>query len=210
MIRDFSLEGFIITLIVLVLSVSLHEFGHAIAADRLGDPGPRKDGRITLWPDKHFDMMGFVMMVLTLLAGFGLGWGKPVMVDPYYFRNKRRDMILVAIAGPIMNLFLAVLFGLLMRLGITESVDLVDKFAQKFLLVNLGLMFFNLIPIHPLDGGKIMSGLLPRDLSTRYDATMWQWGPIILLTCCMIPSLNVFRYVIGPAVVSSARLILGI
>ena len=77
-----DLEFLVIGLIVIVLSTTLHEFGHAISADRLGDPTPRQDGRITLWPDKHFDIFGFIMMCVTVFTGFGIGWGKPAPMNP--------------------------------------------------------------------------------------------------------------------------------
>lgn len=195
------IEAFILSLIVLVFSISLHEFGHAIAADKLGDPGPRRDGRVTLWPGSHFDIFGFVMMCMTLVAGFGIGWGKPVMVNSRALRNPRRDMVLTASAGPVMNLLLAVVFGLLVRILIQTHSYPQGTFGslfQYFIIINLGLMFFNLIPIHPLDGGKIMSGFLPRDLSERFDRFMWQWGPIILLFSCF-SGLGILGSVIAPA-----------
>src|SRR5579862_4347093 len=97
-------EAFVVQLVVIVLSIALHEFGHAISADRLGDDTPRRQGRVTLWPDKHFDPIGFIMILVTLNIGRGLGWGKPVMVDFYKLRLPRRDMLLVAVCGPLMNL----------------------------------------------------------------------------------------------------------
>lgn len=214
--REVSLEWFLITLIVIVCSISLHEFGHAISADRLGDPGPRRDGRITLWPDKHFDPIGFLMICITTYFGFGLGWGKPVMVNPDRFRHPRRDMIIVAAFGPLMNLFLALAFGLILRLGImTQNAMIaspdsyVFKFSFAFLLTNLGLMFFNLLPMHPLDGGKILSGLLPDRTAAQFDRFMWQWGPLILMVAVMSNS-GVLGRLISPAVTKSVMLILGL
>ncbi len=206
------LELFILGMIVIVFSIALHEFGHAIAADRLGDPGPRQAGRITLWPVSHFDPFGFIMMCVTLWTGFGLGWGKPVMVNPRTFRNPRRDMVVVAVAGPVMNLILAVVFGLAARVMIqTESLPegTFGTLIKLFVYINLGLMFFNLIPVHPLDGGKILSGLLPRDMSERFDGFMWQWGPLLLLTACLSGS-GIVGSIISPATIQTYRLILGI
>ncbi len=206
------LENFIIGIIVIMFSISLHEFGHAIAADKLGDPGPRRMGRITLWPGAHFDPLGFIMICLTMWIGLGIGWGKPVLVEPRMFRNPRRDMILVAIAGPIMNLLLAIVFGIVVRIMLqtgTLPPNATGQLLYGFVLINLSLLFFNLIPIHPLDGGKILSGLLPRDLSDKFDTFMWQWGALILLFSCFSGN-GIFRTVISPAVESTARIILGL
>lgn len=221
MLSNFDPQMFIIGLVVIVVSIALHEFGHAISADRLGDPGPRLAGRVTLWPDKHFDPFGFIMIIVTLLAGFGLGWGKPVMVNPRNFEHPRRDMVIVAAFGPLMNLLLAVVFGLILR-GIIASgheMALVDpstgeysitaRFLLSFLTINLALMFFNLIPVHPLDGSKILSGLLPADLAYSYDRFVGAYGPILLLILVFSGS-GVIGTIIRPAVSSAARLLIGL
>ena len=104
MFTNIDIPLIIVSIVVTVLSISLHEFGHAISADKLGDDTPRREGRITLWPDKHFDPFGFFMIVFTSFGGRGLGWGKPVMVQPRHFRRPRRDMVVVAVCGPVMNL----------------------------------------------------------------------------------------------------------
>lgn len=213
---EFSLEYFLITLIVIICSISLHEFGHAISADRLGDPGPRRDGRVTLWPDRHFDPIGFLMILLTTYFGFGIGWGKPVLVNPDRFRHPRRDLLIVAAFGPLMNLLLALAAGGLLRMGLLTQSPLiladdsyVFKFAFAFLTINLSLMFFNLLPLHPLDGGKILSSLLPERTAEQYDRVMWQWGPLILMIAVMSGS-GILGTLIGPAVRRSAALILGL
>lgn len=210
--RHIDPQTFIINLVVIILSITLHEFGHAISADRLGDDTPRRQGRITLWPDKHFDMLGFIMILFTTLFGFGLGWGKPVQVDSRHFRNPRRDMLIVAICGPVMNLLLAIVAGLILRFVLPGHpewiVSISGQFAFSFLLINLSLMFFNLIPIHPLDGGKILSSLLPYDQSVRFDRFMWQWGPMILLLTCFTGG-SILGSILSPAVMSSVRLLIG-
>ncbi len=206
------LENFVIGLIVLVISISLHEFGHAISADKLGDPGPRRAGRITLYPGAHLDPFGFLMICFTMWAGFGLGWGRPVMVDSRYFGNPRKGMVITSLCGPLMNLALALVFGLLLRVlimtGQVTAIPLLSRFALQFLVINLSLMFFNLIPIHPLDGGKILSGLMPLSLSEKFDSMMWQWGPIILLVSCFSGA-GFLSSVISPAVISAVEFILG-
>lgn len=221
MFSHIDVKVFLISLIVLVLSVTLHEFGHAISADRLGDPGPRRDGRITLWPDKHFDLFGFLMMVVTLLANFGLGWGKPVMVDPRFFRKPRQGMMITAAFGPLMNLLLALFFGLILRFSYMTghtawmadsaqgTYSTLFQFVYAFLSINLALMFFNLIPIHPLDGSKILSGLLPHDLSIRYDRTVGQFGPLFLLAVFFFGG-RFLGVILGPAVDHAIQLIAGV
>lgn len=212
--HNFDPKAFIIEIVVIILSITLHEFGHAISADRLGDDTPRRQGRITLWPDKHFDMFGLIMIFLTTLLGFGLGWGKPVEVNTRNFRHPRRDMRIVAICGPLMNLLLAIIAGLILRFVISAGspdwmyTTITGQFVFAFLLINLSLMFFNLIPIHPLDGGKILSSLLPFDQSVRFDRFMWQWGPIILLITCFT-GVGILGALISPAVFSTMRLLIG-
>src|SRR5438128_2531597 len=98
-----DLKQGIIMLVVMVCSIALHEFGHAMSADYLGDPGPRRDGRITLWPDKHFDALGFTLLVVMAFTGLGFAWGKPVMVNPRAFKHPNRDMMIVTACGPLMN-----------------------------------------------------------------------------------------------------------
>ncbi len=214
-------EYFLVQIIVIVLSISLHEFGHAISADMLGDDTPRSQGRVTLWPDKHFDPMGFIMMFLTINFGRGLGWGRPVQVNFARMRHPRRDMLLVAAAGPLMNLILAVTAGMIIRYSLSSGHDLwLDRemngsyatvsgsFVFSFLTLNLSLMFFNLIPIHPLDGSKILSSLLPLDLAITFDRFIGQWGPFLILSLCFL-SPGTLSSIIGPAVQQSITLLTG-
>src|SRR5258706_1652653 len=147
----------------LILAISIHEFAHALTADRLGDPTARAAGRLTLNPFAHIDLVGTVVLPLSLLllsgGTFAYGCGKPTPFDPYNLRNPRRDAGHISIAGPVSNLLLATVVSLAIRfLPYTFSVFLVP-----FILINIGLAVFNLIPIGPLDGQKILFGLLPRD-----------------------------------------------
>jgi Zn-dependent protease len=221
MFSNFDPKRFIISLVVVVLSIALHEFGHAISADRLGDDTPRRQGRITLWPDKHFDAFGFILIVVTSLAGFGLGYGKPVMVNPRRLKHPNRDMMIIAAFGPLMNLLLAVVFGLILRVAImtdhtawmtdasTGGESILGMFASAFLFRNLGLMFFNLIPIYPLDGSKILFGLLPARQANAYDAFMSQYGYIILMTLVFMGT-SLLSRVLSPAILTTAHLITGV
>lgn len=216
---SFDLKSFLIGLLVIVLSIALHEFGHAITADRLGDPGPRRAGRVSLWPDRHWDAAGFVMMMVVLASGWGIGWGKPVTVDRRCFTNPRIGMLIVAAAGPAMNLLLALAAGLLLRLypltaqASSGNVVTTLEIIRSFLYINLSLMYFNLLPIHPLDGSKVVSALLPPSQAQRYDATVGSYGPILLLALVImgraIPGLDLLGLLLGPAVEHTAALIMG-
>ena len=221
MFSNFDPKRFIISLVVVVLSIALHEFGHAISADRLGDDTPRRQGRVTLWPDKHFDAFGFILIVITSLTGFGIGYGKPVMVNTRGLKHPHRDMMIIAAFGPLMNLLLAVVFGLILRFAFmtghtawmydadTNGYSILGLFANAFLFRNLALMFFNLIPIYPLDGSKILSGLLPARQANAYDAFMSQYGFMILMVLVFMGT-GILGRVLSPAITTTARLITGV
>ncbi len=211
--RDFDATQFAVSALVIILSITLHEFGHAIAADKLGDDTPRRQGRISLSPAAHLDPIGLVMILLTSFTGFGLGWGKPVQVDFRNFRNVRRDDVIVTIAGPAMNLLLALVFGIFLRIMISTGwVDrmspLLWQISFLFVLRNLGLMFFNLLPIFPLDGSHIMRRLLPPTQGENFYAWMQQYGPMLLLGLVFMGR-TLLSQILTPAVIQTARLIIG-
>ena len=220
MFSNFDLRTFIVGLMVVIISISLHEFGHAISADYLGDDTPRRQGRITLWPDKHFDTVGLILVIVSSLVGFGIGYGKPVMVDPGRLKHPNRDMIIIAAFGPLMNLLLAIVFGLVLRIAYTThnvnwlydsetgTISLAGLFVVTFLMRNLSLMFFNLLPIYPLDGSKILYGLLPARAAISYNAFMSQYGMLILMVLVMAGG-QFLGTVIGPAVITTANVIIG-
>lgn len=162
---------FAIVAAVLVLSLSLHEFAHAWTADRLGDPTPRSQGRVTLNPLAHLDPIGTLLL---FFAGFG--WGKPVMFDPYNLSNPRRDTVLIALAGPLSNLIVA-LVVLLAFPWLPWSLAI----WRTVVTLNVTLAVFNLLPIYPLDGSRILAGLLPPRLAHEYEHTMQRYGFLILL-----------------------------
>jgi Zn-dependent protease len=167
----------------ILLGFSMHEFGHALAAHKLGDPTPERDGRLTISPRSHIDPLG-----LLLIAIIGFGWARPVRINPTYFKNPKRDHLLVAIAGPLMNLFVLAFFILLMRLTLifggnflppnTRAIAIQVFAASAF--INGILIFFNLLPIGPLDGFTVLSGLLPY---RYYDkiSFLQTYGSIILM-----------------------------
>jgi Zn-dependent protease len=159
-------------LLALVVSISIHEFSHAWAAYELGDPTARNQGRLTLNPLVHFDPIGALMILFMAFAGWGLGWGKPVPVNPYNLRgNPRVGMGLTSAAGPFSNLVLATVFAIPLRLG-WDMPDLLIGFLWVMVLTNVGLAIFNLIPLPPLDGFGVAQGLL----STFRTQWAYEWG----------------------------------
>lgn len=164
---------FVIWAIGLVLALTIHEYAHAAAADRLGDPTPRAMGRLTLNPRAHLDPLG---TILILVVGFG--WGRPVEFDPYNLRNPRRDSALIALAGPASNILFAVILSLIMK---TVSFPIVASLFPFLILMNISLAIFNLVPVFPLDGEKILKGFLPTELAVEYDNLMRQYGTLILI-----------------------------
>lgn len=170
--------------LVLLIAFTVHELAHAVTADYLGDPTPRRMGRITLNPLKHLDPFGTIMLIIS-----GFGWAKPVMVNPINMRgNPRTSMAIVALAGPLSNFVMAVIAGLIFRIGLVDvnavfsgsgSGLSVESVLLQFLLINLALLFFNLIPIPPLDGSKILYAILPEDLVYKLRP-LDQFGFLIL------------------------------
>lgn len=147
---------------VLIMSVVIHEVSHGYAAEILGDPTARLQGRLTLNPLKHLDPVGSIIIpLLTSLTGFIFGWAKPVPYNPYNLRNQKWGELAVAAAGPLANIFLALVFGLLIRFsGLTFGSAAVNIFAA-IVIINLVLAIFNLLPVPPLDGSKILWAFLP-------------------------------------------------
>lgn len=157
-------------LLGLLLGITVHEFSHAFLADRLGDPTPRLLGRVTLNPLAHLDPIGTLALLL-----FRFGWGKPVLVESRNFRHPLTDEIQVSLAGPFANLVLAVGIGLVLRL--IPVSDVVAASAAIVIQINLVLMIFNLLPIPPLDGSRLLALFLPPAVYRVYET----YGLIILL-----------------------------
>ena len=182
-------------IIILILAISVHEFAHALAADWLGDPTPRSQGRLTLDPRKHLDAFGSIMF---LIAGFG--WGKPVYTDPRNFKgDPRTGMAVVAAAGPASYLLLAYIGSILYRLGLVQT-EISYYFLFLFVSLNILLMLFNLLPISPLDGYQVTVGLLPYEIATVIARYQGQ-GPIILMLLIVAGSIfnfNLLGLLLGP------------
>lgn len=156
------------------MSVVIHEVSHGYAAQMLGDPTARLAGRLTLNPLKHLDPIGSIIVPAFLIlsgASFLIGWAKPVPYNPYNLSNSKWGESLVAGAGPAVNLLIAIVFGLLIRFGISFEF-LTPSFvsiASYVVFINILLAIFNLMPIPPLDGSKVLKALLPYELSFKYD-----------------------------------------
>ena len=159
---------------ILIFSVILHEISHGYAAEFLGDPTARLSGRLTLNPLPHLDLWGSFIVPLMLImtnAGFVIGWAKPVPYNPYNLSNKRWGEALVAGAGPAMNVGIAALFSVLLRIDAATGFLPASfvELAMFVIYINLLLAFFNLIPIPPLDGAKVLASLLPLHLARRFS-----------------------------------------
>jgi Zn-dependent protease len=146
--------------LAIVIAITLHEYAHAIVAYKLGDPTPKLQGRLTINPRKHFDPIGAMMIVYASLAGIGFGWGKPVMINPYNFKNPQKDELIVAMAGPAMNFCIAAIAAFFIHY-VNVPWQGINEFLMLLIQLNIGLMLFNLIPIPPLDGSKVFAVLFP-------------------------------------------------
>ena len=183
-----DLSTMITTLVVLLGSISLHEFAHAKSADSYGDDTPRMQGRVTLNPLAHLDLMGTVMIIVTVVAGFGIGWGKPVQVDPRNMQNPRWDHLFSVLWGPLTNVIIAVCIAFIFRVLTSMGVqsDWFTQFALLGVMLNLGLAAFNMIPIGPLDGHWILGILLPPPVGNQFIRWSQTQGSLILLALVLV------------------------
>jgi Zn-dependent protease len=201
---------FIFQIAILIMSVVVHEVAHGVVADKLGDPTAKIAGRLTLNPLKHLDPFGSVIVpaLSYFLGGFIFGWAKPVPYNPYNLRPGRWSEAMVALAGPASNLALAVVFGFLLRFGVSSGWS--EGFAHITALVvfvNLLLMVFNLVPIPPLDGSKLLFAFFPeqtfklRGFFERYGLILvfffiffiWQFiSPIVYFLFRLIAGVSLF------------------
>lgn len=187
-----SLTSMAATLLAVLLAITLHELAHGYVAYCLGDNTAKAAGRLTLNPIAHLDPIGALMM---FVAGFG--WAKPVPVNPFFFKgNRTKGMMLVSLAGPLTNLIIAYIAAVLF---VTGTKFFYNAFLYEFLLhtiyLNIYLAVFNLIPIPPLDGSKILAGFLPRETAYRYLNTVEQYGFLILMVLIIF---NVTDIVLDP------------
>jgi len=171
---------FIFSIFSLLAAITIHEFSHAYTADRLGDPTPRSQGRLSLNPLKHLDPIGTLALLLV-----GFGWGKPVEFDQYNLEKPRRDSAIISIAGPISNLALALFCSIILKAF--PQISILTLLFFPLITINVSLAIFNLVPVGPLDGQKILSGILPKDLAYEFEAIMSRYGTLLLLLF-VIPS----------------------
>jgi len=200
-----------------VIGIGIHEFMHAFAADRLGDPTPRQQGRVSLNPIDHLDPIGTVLPLYLSLTGFPLafGWGKPVQFDPQNFRNPERGYGIVAFAGPLGNLLVCVLMAL--GLGIAWSNDALRggattptgnyfyRLCFRIFAMNLGLFLFNLVPIPPLDGSKVLMWLGGKPVREKYEIL----APYSILLLFGFLMLKLDRHLLAPVYLQLTALMTG-
>jgi Zn-dependent protease len=194
-VSDQLLASIIVVAIMLLVGFPVHEFSHALAAYRLGDSTARHLGRLTLNPVVHFDPLGGILLAVTMIGntGFAFGWAKPTPVNPRNLEGGRYGEAIVAAAGPISNLVLAIAAAIPLRF-ILNSPSLMAQIPTIvlqvlffFILINLVLMVFNLFPIPPLDGSKVLFAFLPPQVAWRWRPILEQYGFILLLLVFFVP-----------------------
>jgi Zn-dependent protease len=192
---------------LLLVALPVHEFAHAWTADQLGDDTPRLAGRLTINPLAHLDVIGSLLL---LFAGFG--WAKPVPINPYALQRRTpAGVMIVAAAGPISNVILALLVSIPFQLGLVAlSPSVLVPFLEFFIFINLVLFFFNLIPIFPLDGEKVLTYFLP-PAGQAFLAQIRPYGPILLVALVFLSArsgVNVLDLIVhGPALAISTFLV---
>ncbi|EFC92411.1 peptidase M50 [Dethiosulfovibrio peptidovorans DSM 11002] len=196
-----QIADILLTLPAVLWAISFHEFCHGWVAYQLGDPTARDAGRLTLNPLAHFDVIGAIMLLL-----FHFGWAKPVPIDPRYFGKPRRDMVLVSVAGVAGNIFTALVVGLILRFfpGPFMASPALGRVMILMVYVNVGLAVFNLIPIPPLDGSKLIYPLIPRSWMKGWFY-LERYGMIVLL---LLIAVGVVGAIMRPVMYLFLRLIL--
>lgn len=190
-------QRIVVWILPVVFAITVHEVAHGWVAKQYGDRTAFMMGRLTLNPIKHVDLVGTLLIPGLLLltgTGFIFGWAKPVPVDARNFKNPRRDMAIVALAGPVSNLLMALIWALLARIGVTLNVDFISQplinMGVAGISINLVLALLNLLPIPPLDGSRILSGILPVQLAWQYNK-LERFGFIIILLLLSTSVLNI-------------------
>jgi len=185
----YFLQVAIVLAMMLLVAFPVHEFSHALAAFRLGDGTARLMGRLTLDPRAHFDPTGALLLTVSMLAGGGIGWAKPTPYNPMNLQGGRWGEAIVAVAGPISNLVLAIAAAIPLRYIIATGMDaeFVARTLYLFISINLLLAVFNLLPIPPLDGSKVLYAFLDPRTSWQVRAFMNQYGLFILLGAMFLP-----------------------
>ncbi len=207
-----NIREIILLVPVILIALTFHEFAHALSANALGDPTPKQMNRLTLNPLAHLDPIGTILL---FIAHFG--WAKPVPVNPYFFRKPIRDMGIVAISGPASNLLQALIFGMIIRVLLAGKgiggifYDFILAFSILAIQINLILSFFNLLPLYPLDGSRILRWVLP---SEYHETVAWleSYGPVILIMIFAFEwvfNIPIFSFILFLPVRYMAQLITG-
>ena len=184
-----NLTDYIYVVVAALFAIILHEIAHGLVSTWLGDPTPKRQGRLSLNPLKHLDPIGTLCLIF-----FHVGWAKPVVVNPDYYKNKKRGMALVALAGPLMNFLLAIFSIIIMAIFVkvnaySNVLIIIYNFLLYFSVINLGLGLFNLIPIPPLDGSRILGAFLKDDTYEQY-MKYERYGFIIIAILLALSSLR--------------------
>ena len=208
-----NIQYLLLSIPPILLALSFHEYAHGWVANRLGDPTAKNEGRLTLNPLAHLDPLGTLMIVIV-----HFGWAKPVPVNPYNLADPKKDMLKIALAGPVSNVLLAAGTGIIIRLmqGMGLRVDgsflgLFQYMLYFLVMINLVLAIFNMIPVPPLDGSKILFGLLP----TEYEESFLRFeskGPMILLGLVVVNNflgIPIFSSIISPFVTFFSSIFVG-
>ena len=174
-------------IVPVLFAITLHEAAHGWVAEKLGDPTAKNLGRITINPIKHIDPVGTIVvpLFLAMVSPFVMGWAKPVPIEPRYFKSPLLDMALVAVAGPVSNFFMACVWAMFIVLvdSMLEPAKLLTfllTMGKNGIIINIVLMVLNLLPIPPLDGGRVVAGILPRSLVLPY-MQLERYGMVIIL-----------------------------
>lgn len=194
----------VILVIAFALTITIHEMAHAWAADQLGDPTARLAGRLSLNPIVHYDPVGSTLLIVTVFLTaigyfpFPFGWAKPVPIDPYNLKDPPKDAATISLAGPLTNLIFAGILSFIVRISGSSTFF---NLLYPVVLLNVALAIFNLIPVHPLDGGKVLVGLLPKKEGRNLDIFLNRYG-LLLLFILIFPfgGVSVLSAVIDPVI----------
>ena len=191
----------LIWLIVILMALTIHEFAHALIGLKLGDPTAESMGRVTLNPMAHIDWVGFLPLLL-----LGFGWAKPVPFNPYNLKDPKWDAVKIALAGPASNFLLAIVSALVFRgltmAGVIGFNNALSFFLILLVIINLYLMFFNIVPIYPLDGSKLLDALLVKPEHQRVRQSIAHYGPrvlMMLVILALLTDFNIFFFISVPS-----------
>lgn len=214
--------------LIIFFAIGLHEYAHCKFADMAGDPTPGINGRVTLNLFKHFDLYGTIMIFVTIISGIGIGWGKPAPMNPKRMRDPRWDFFIAVAAGPISNLVQAIIYGFIGRMMMMDggynrdsfimaasggSSDFLAVLVAKGILTNLGLAFFNLIPLGPLDGHWLLGLLLPERPRDKWYLFNRHYGWYALIAIVLIGQftpISIIGSILRPIIVPLFYTILGV